>query len=203
MKTTVWVEIVIGVVILAVAIRNVRARGSLHQTPLVAAFRSLRRRRSSTREHKLLGDTRFVAGREIRERLRGRVFRVVTGILFVTVAATVVIPTTLHSAIGGSTEVDVAEASPALRREVLSVTKSAVRHAHVGGVRRSHLVAVRLLRRHQLVGHVLRCPRGSPCLPPGGAANRPASAATRRLDGSALVPVVLAQCRSPDHRVRV
>jgi ABC-2 type transport system permease protein len=41
----------------------------------------------------LLGDTGLVMGREIRERIRGRVFRVATVILFAVVAAAVVIPT--------------------------------------------------------------------------------------------------------------
>ena len=40
----------------------------------------------------LLGDTGLVAGREIRERVRGRMFRAVTVILFAVVAAAVVIP---------------------------------------------------------------------------------------------------------------
>ncbi len=45
---------------------------------------------------KALGDTGLVAGREVRERLRGRVFRVVTIVLFAVAAAAVVIPT-VHS----------------------------------------------------------------------------------------------------------
>jgi ABC-2 type transport system permease protein len=40
----------------------------------------------------LLGDTGLVAGREIRERLRGRTFRIVTVILFAVVTAAVIIP---------------------------------------------------------------------------------------------------------------
>lgn len=50
------------------------------------------RPRVGKRDRRLLGDTGLVAGREIRERLRGRVFRVVTVILFAVVAAAVVIP---------------------------------------------------------------------------------------------------------------
>jgi len=45
------------------------------------------------RDKRLLGDAGLVAGREIRERLRGRLFRVVTLILFAVVAAAVIIPT--------------------------------------------------------------------------------------------------------------
>ena len=52
-------------------------------------------RTRALRDRRLLGDAGLVAGREIRERLRGRLFRVVTTILFVVVAAAVVIPT-LH-----------------------------------------------------------------------------------------------------------
>lgn len=66
-------------------------------------FRLVRRRRGPSAPHEprrprgrglaIFGDTGLVAGREIRERLRGRVFRVVTLILLAVVAAAVVIPT--------------------------------------------------------------------------------------------------------------
>ncbi|HVX21415.1 MAG TPA: ABC transporter permease [Acidimicrobiales bacterium] len=73
---------------------------------------ALRRKRRSTRStlgwfatrlrgRRLFGDMGLVAGREIRERLRSRVFRVVTIVLLVVVAAAVVIPT-IHS---GTTQV--------------------------------------------------------------------------------------------------
>ncbi len=64
--------------------RRRRGRGSSRPRGAVAA---------RLRDANLLGDTGLVAGREIRERVRGRVFRVVTIILFLVVAAVVVIPT--------------------------------------------------------------------------------------------------------------
>ncbi|HEX3426328.1 MAG TPA: ABC transporter permease [Acidimicrobiales bacterium] len=70
-----------------------------------------------------LGDTGLVAGREIRERLRGRVFRVVTLILFAVVAAAVVIPT-LHKGTTKIQRVGVVSGSPALDAELQGVAKS-------------------------------------------------------------------------------
>ncbi len=65
----------------------------------------------------LLGDTGLVAGREIRERLRGRLFRVVTFILFAVVSAAVVIPT-IHSGTTTRQKVGVVAGSPALDAEL-------------------------------------------------------------------------------------
>lgn len=61
----------------------------------------------------LFGDTGLVAGREIRERLRGRVFRVVTIVLFGIVAAAVVIPT-LHGTAVKRADVGVVASSRSL-----------------------------------------------------------------------------------------
>lgn len=70
-----------------------------------------------------LGDTGLVAAREIRERVRGRVFRVVTLILFAVVAAAVVIPTI---STGGteSPKVGVVDASASLEAELHDVARS-------------------------------------------------------------------------------
>jgi len=76
------------------------------------------------RGRKLLGDTGLVAGREIRERVRGRIFRVVTIILFGVVAAAVVIPT-LHSARTTSRRVGVVTGSTSLEAELQGLAKSA------------------------------------------------------------------------------
>ena len=95
----------------------------------------IRRRRGSSRssmprvtarghDRRLFGDTGLVAGREIRERLRGRVFRVITAILFVAVAAAIVIP----SLRGGTTQsqrVGVVAGSPQLSTELSSLARSA------------------------------------------------------------------------------
>ncbi len=65
----------------------------------------------------LLGDTGLVAGREIRERLRGRLFRVVTLILFAVVAAAVVIPT-IHTGTTTRQKVGVVAGPPTLDTEL-------------------------------------------------------------------------------------
>ncbi len=59
------------------------------------------------------GETGLVAGREIRERLRGRVFRVVTALLFLAIAAIIVVPT-LRTAGPPRATVGVVDGSPAL-----------------------------------------------------------------------------------------
>jgi ABC-2 type transport system permease protein len=122
-KTGVLVVVVLAGALLVV-VRRTRSRGSRAQSPLVAGLTWFRRRAPWAGAHKPLGDTGLVAGREIRERMRGRVFRVVTAILFVAVAAAIVIPPALHSANPGSAEVGVVRASPALEDQVLSVAKS-------------------------------------------------------------------------------
>ncbi len=66
---------------------------------------------------RLLGDTGLVAGREIRERLRGRLFRVVTLVLFAVVTAAVVIPT-IHTGTITRQKVGVVAGSPALDAEL-------------------------------------------------------------------------------------
>jgi len=65
----------------------------------------------------LFGITGLVAGREIRERVRGRVLRVVTIILFAVVAAAVVIPT-IHKGTTTRDNVAVVSGSPALDTEL-------------------------------------------------------------------------------------
>ncbi len=96
---------------------------------VVALVRLGRRRRSRSgrfpkgvlpawlRGRKLLGDTGLVAGREIRERMRGRVFRVVTVILFAAVAAAIVIPT-IHTTTTKSQTVGVVAGSASLDAEL-------------------------------------------------------------------------------------
>lgn len=123
MKTGVLVVVVLAGALLVV-VRRTRSRGSRAQSPLVAGLAWFRKRAPWAGAHKPLGDTGLVAGREIRERMRGRVFRVVTAILFVAVAAAIVIPPALHSANPGSAEVGVVRSSPALEDQVLSVAKS-------------------------------------------------------------------------------
>ncbi len=80
--------------------------------------------RVAAREHdrRLFGDTGLVAGREIRERLRGKVFRVITVILFAAVAAAIVIPT-LRSGTTQSERVGIVDGSPQLSTELLNLAR--------------------------------------------------------------------------------
>ncbi len=72
----------------------------------------------------VLGDTGLVAGREIRERVRGRVFRVVTVILFAAVAAAVIIPT-LNAGAATDQRVGVVAGSAPLGAELRGLARSA------------------------------------------------------------------------------
>lgn len=89
---------------------GLRRRGQGRSSQLGGLTRGLRDRR-------LLGDTGLVAEREIRERVRGRVFRVLTVILFAVVAAAVVIPT-IHTGSTTRQKVGVVVGSPALDEEL-------------------------------------------------------------------------------------
>lgn len=94
-----------------------RSRSAEVQRPERAASGS----REDAPEHDpLLGATGLVAMREIRERVRGRTFRVVTAILFAAVAAAVVVPT-LGGSPTGPTAVGVVASTPALELQIRSV----------------------------------------------------------------------------------
>ena len=84
------IPILIAAAAIVVVRRGLRRRGSDRPS-------RDRRRFPGLQDRRLLGDTGIVAAREIRERMRGRVFRVVTVILFVVVAAAVIIPTVQRS----------------------------------------------------------------------------------------------------------
>ena len=71
----------------------------------------------------VLGDTGLIAGREIRERVRGRLFRVITAILFAVVAAAVVIPT-IHSGTAKSRKVGVVAGTASLDTELHALARS-------------------------------------------------------------------------------
>lgn len=71
----------------------------------------------------VLGDTGLVAAREIRERLRGRVFRVVTAVLFAVVTAAVVIPT-INRASPKRPKIGVVAASPALQAQLQELARA-------------------------------------------------------------------------------
>jgi ABC-2 type transport system permease protein len=103
----------VAVTVIRPALRR-RGRGrSSPISPLVARLRG----------RGLFGDAGLVAGREIRERLRGRVFRVVTVILFAVVAAAVVIPA-IHSGTAKSQRVGVVASSASLEAELHDLAKS-------------------------------------------------------------------------------
>jgi ABC-2 type transport system permease protein len=90
-----------------------RSRGTSPEGGVVARLRG----------RGLLGDTGLVAGREIRERLRSRVFRAVTVILFGVVAAAVVIPS-LHAGTTTSQRVGVIASSAPLEAELHDLARS-------------------------------------------------------------------------------
>lgn len=96
---------------------------------LAAVVRLARRRRRrgarearpvASRGRTPFGETGLIAGREIRERLRGRVFRIVTAILFLAVGAAIVIPT-LHTAGPARATVGVVAATPSLDAELAAL----------------------------------------------------------------------------------
>jgi len=121
-KPGVLVVVLLAGALLVVTVRRRRAGGGGSRPPLMVAFGWIRRHGPWSRELPLLGDTGLVAAREIRERVRGRVFRVVTAILFAVVAAAIVIPT-LHSSTTATAKVAVVEATPALVGEVRLVAR--------------------------------------------------------------------------------
>jgi ABC-2 type transport system permease protein len=109
--------VIIAVVVAVALIRlglHRRGRGPSPRIHVVAA---------RLRGRELFGDTGLVAGREIRERLRGRVFRIVTVILFGVVTAAVVIPT-LHAGTTMSRRVGVVASSASLEAELQDLAKS-------------------------------------------------------------------------------
>jgi ABC-2 type transport system permease protein len=110
--------IIIAVLVAVALIRvGLRRRGSGSSSPISALAARVRDRR-------LLGDTGLVAGREIRERFRGRLLRVVTIILFVAVAAAVVIPT-IHGRTTHTLKVGVVAGSAPLRADLMDLARSA------------------------------------------------------------------------------
>jgi ABC-2 type transport system permease protein len=70
------------------------------------------RRPSSHALERRLGAVGMVAGREIRERIRGRIFRIGTLVLLVAVAAAIIIPTFHNSSSGGTTRQTVGIVGP-------------------------------------------------------------------------------------------
>jgi ABC-2 type transport system permease protein len=108
------IAILVVVTVIRLRLRRRGRGGSSPIGPLVAA---------RLQGWKLFGDTGLIAGREIRERVRGRVFRVVTVILFAVVAAAVVIPT-IHSGTTKSRRVGVVAGSASLDAELQDLAKS-------------------------------------------------------------------------------
>ncbi|HYA69539.1 MAG TPA: ABC transporter permease [Acidimicrobiales bacterium] len=102
--------IIVAAIAVVLVRLGLRRRGGGRPSPLRVFARGLR----STR---FLGDTGLVAGREIRERLRGRLFRAVTLILFAVVAAAVVIPT-IHTGTTARQKIGVVAGSSALDTEL-------------------------------------------------------------------------------------
>ena len=103
-----------------------KAAGAVAAAPDASplATRAQRSRWSAVED--ALGDVGLVAGREIRERLRGRIFRVGTIIMLLAVGAAVVIPA-LHKSSSGPTLQKVGlvgTVSPVTRELVLAAAQS-------------------------------------------------------------------------------
>ena len=111
-----WPFIIAAVAVGAIIRLGLRRRGRSASPPAGTAGARLR-------GPGLFGDTGLVAGREIRERLRGRVFRVVTIVLFVVITAAVVIPT-LNAKKTTSRRVGVVAGSASLEAELRDLAKS-------------------------------------------------------------------------------
>ncbi len=111
---------IVAVAILLLVVRRLR---SSRQPP----GRSLvRRLASSLGSRHLAGDTGLVAVREVRERLRGRMFKVITLILLGVVAAAIIIPT-LHSSKHAVVKIGVAGSLTASQDRVVAAAL-----AHIG-----------------------------------------------------------------------
>jgi ABC-2 type transport system permease protein len=125
-KALVYVVVAAGLVVVVVLRRRQRARGA-GGSPLVKLVRRVieRRRGTSRRQRRagVLGDTGLVAAREIRERMRGRFFKVITIVLLAVVAAAVVIPTLHSSSVTRKTIAIVGPLAPSLRQAVVHTAK--------------------------------------------------------------------------------
>jgi ABC-2 type transport system permease protein len=108
------IAVVVVVAIVRLGLRRRLGRGTSPRAGAVVA---------RLRGRGLLGDMGLVAGREIHERLRGRVFQVVTVILFGVVAAAVIIPT-LRAGTSTSQRVGVVASSAPLEAELHDLAKS-------------------------------------------------------------------------------
>jgi ABC-2 type transport system permease protein len=100
--------IILAAVVIFVALRLWRRRHRTVTTPLAEGL--------SRRFGEVLGDTGLVAMREIRERVRGRVFRVGTGLILLAVAAAIVIPAIRHKSTSTQRVCVVGELSPQSRQ---------------------------------------------------------------------------------------
>ncbi len=103
--------IILAVVAVFIVVR-LWQRSHRGQTPLARGL--------SGRFGEALGDAGLVAMREIRERVRGRVFRVGTLLILLAVAAAIVIPTLRHKSSSPQTVCVVGELSPQSRQLVVA-----------------------------------------------------------------------------------
>jgi ABC-2 type transport system permease protein len=115
--TKVGPYVIVAVVVVAVVRVQWRRRRRGTRPPAPVSLSALLRGRNP------FGQTGLVIGREIRERVRGRLFRAVTVILFVVVGAAVVIPT-IHSGTSQATMVGVIAPSAALRTQLGDLARS-------------------------------------------------------------------------------
>ncbi len=122
------VYVLAAVLVVSVVVRRLRRRGaSPGVPPAVRLWRSTvgRHRSAGGRaSRRLLGDTGLVAAREVRERVRGRFFKVITLLLLVVVAAAVVVPTLRSSSRTHLSIGVVGPLAPSLREAVVRTAAS-------------------------------------------------------------------------------
>lgn len=124
MKYLVYAVVAAGLVVVVLR----RRRGGGNRTPPVvrlvrAAFARLRSGARRWLPAGILGDSGLVAAREIRERMRGRFFKVITLVLLAVVAVAVVVPTLHSSSKTRKTIAVVGTLSPGLRQAVVHAAK--------------------------------------------------------------------------------
>lgn len=112
MSTVRYVIIALVVIFAAVRIRQ-RTRGGKRAVPLLE--------RLGVRRIEVRGDIALVAAREVRERTRGRAFRIGTAVILLAVAAAVVIPTLTKGGSSTSTVGVVGRLDKTLHQEITAV----------------------------------------------------------------------------------
>ena len=132
MKDVVFV--LAALIVVSAVVRRVRRGSERPPHPAVRAWHAIAARREAKRppRRSLLGDIGLVAAREIRERVRGRFFKVITLLLLAVVGAAVVVPTLRSSS---RTQMTIGVVGP-----LASALRGSVVHAAAADGITAHLV---------------------------------------------------------------